>query len=75
MKTYKYDSNSGDTRTPLQTTRTSELEATPQLGMNTKLKLVFESSAEKLVASNKRRNWRSEITAIYGSLNSNKIIK
>ena len=66
---------SGDTRTPLQTTLNSELVATPQLGMNTKLKLVFESSTEKIVASNKRRNWRSEITAIYGSLNSNKIIR
>ena len=37
--------------------------------MNTKLKLVFESSTETFVAFNKRRNWRSEITMTYGSYN------
>ena len=70
MKTCQYDSNffySGATRTPLQIAFTTELVATPQFGMNTKLKLVFESSTEMFVASNKRRNWRSEITMIYGS--------
>ena len=60
---------SSDTRTPLQIALTSELLATPQFGMNTKLRLVFESSPETFVASNKRRNWRSEITMIYGSYN------
>ena len=37
---------SGATRTPLQIAFTTELVATPQFGMNTKLKLVFESSTE-----------------------------
>ena len=51
---------SGATRTPLQIALTTELVTTPQFGMNTKLKLVFESSTEMFVASSKRRNWRSE---------------